>query len=249
MAAGEAGLIIIGDEILFGSRHDLHFDHVRETLAAIGWRLAWVRILSDDEPQLTDEFSRTIAGSLPVFCFGGIGATPDDVTRQCAARAAGVELTLHPEAVAEIEAQFGEAAYPRRINMAELPQGSRLIPNPVNRVPGFSFNTHHFFPGFPEMAWPMLDWVLQNEYQAELEPLLERSLTVFEVGESELVELMEDLIARHPDVKLFSLPRLGQRRHIELGFRGRRGLDAAFDDLVHGLQQAGVKFEYGLEKD
>ena len=87
-----------------------------------------------------------------VFCFGGIGATPDDHTRQCAAQAADIPMLRHPDAVREIEAQFGPEAYPRRILMADLPAGSTIIPNPVNRVPGFSLRHHHFLPGFPR--WP-----------------------------------------------------------------------------------------------
>lgn len=243
MQCEQAGMIIIGDEILYGSRRDRHFDHVRQILASSGGQLAWVKILPDHEALLTEELGRSMAAELPVFCFGGIGATPDDVTRQCAARAAGVPLALHPGAVAEIEAQFGPAAYPRRIQMAELPEGSRLIPNPVNRVPGFSLGHHYFFPGFPEMAWPMLEWVLQHDYPNTAARLQEVYLRVFDVGESELVELMQRLIARHPDVKLFSLPRLGRRRHIELGFRGRQGVAQALADLAEGLRQAGVRFE------
>ena len=46
------------------------------------------------------------------------------------------------------EARFGEEAYPIRIRMADLPEGSRLIPNPYNQIPGFSIGHHHFLPGF-----------------------------------------------------------------------------------------------------
>ena len=244
MGTGEAGLIIIGDELLCGSRRDRHLQHVLETLQPIHWRLAWVKMLPDDESLLCDQLAQTINTELPVFCFGGIGATPDDVTRQSAARAARVPLLVHPQAVAEIEAQFGEAAYPKRIRMADLPEGCELIPNSVNRVPGFSVKHHHFMPGFPEMAWPMLDWVLQHYYHQAIEPMQERSLKVFDVGESELIDLMEELIARHPNVKLYSLPHLGPQRHIELGFRGRHGVEQAFLELNELLVQAGMTIEF-----
>ncbi len=243
MSTGEAGLIIIGDELLCGSRRDRHFEHVLQTLGPLGWRLAWVKLLADDEALLIDQLSKTINSDLPVFCFGGIGATPDDVTRQCAARAAGVALVAHPEAIAEIEAQFGERAYPNRVRMADLPEGCDLIPNPINRVPGFSVGQHYFFPGFPNMAWPMLDWVLRQHYQVSLDPLQERSLKVYDVGESDLIDLMEALIAKHPQVKLFSLPHIGQQRHIELGFRGRDGIDDAFQELIQGLEQTNIRYE------
>ena len=99
-----------------------------------------------------------------MFSFGGIGATPDDHTRQAAAAALGVPLERHPEAVAEIEARFGADAYPHRVLMAEFPAGASIIPNPFNRIAAFSVRDHHFLPGFPQMAWPMLDWVLATHY-------------------------------------------------------------------------------------
>jgi molybdopterin-biosynthesis enzyme MoeA-like protein len=70
-----------------------------------------------------------------------------------------------PTAKAEIQAKFGAEAYPHRVLMAEFPQGSRIIPNPYNRVAAFAIRDHHFFPGFPQMAWPMLDWVLATKYR------------------------------------------------------------------------------------
>ena len=125
----------------------------RATKATIARRLAAV---------LRETFAR---GDI-VFAFGGVGATPDDHTRQAAAAALGVPLVRHPEAVAEIEAHFGADAYPHRVLMAEFPGRRTIIPNPVNRVASFSIRDHHFFPGFPQMAWPMLDWVLATRYPA-----------------------------------------------------------------------------------
>ena len=164
------GAIIIGDELLSGKRQDRHFQHVIETLAQRGLELKWCRIIGDDPALIVETLRQTLPQDDIVFCFGGIGATPDDHTRQCAAQAAGVPLYRHPEAVAEIEARFGAEAYPRRILMADLPQGSRIIPNPFNRIPGFSLNHHHFLPGFPQMAWPMMDWVLDTLYPGNPQP-------------------------------------------------------------------------------
>ena len=126
--------------------------------------LDWARYEGDDRDALTAALRETFARGDIVFGFGGVGATPDDHTRQAAAAALGVPLERHPEAVAAIEAQFGAAAYPHRVLMAEFPAGATIIPNPVNRVASFSVRDHHFFPGFPQMAWPMLDWVLATRY-------------------------------------------------------------------------------------
>jgi len=236
------GLLVIGDEILAGRRRDRHFEGIGTLLRERGYRLAWFRILPDDPAYLVEELGRTMAEGIPVFSCGGIGATPDDHTRACAAQAAGVPLVRHTGAVAEIEARFGEQAYPERVRMADLPEGAELIPNPYNRVPGFSVRRHYFMPGFPDMAHPMARWVLQQHYPA-LAPEVQQSVWVQAATETVLMELMEDLTSRFPEHKLFSLPRLGEVRRVELGYRGRGDIDAPFAALVDGLQKRGFEFE------
>ncbi len=243
-ATGDAfGIIVIGDEILNGRRRDRHFEALGGMLRERGFSVAWLRILPDDPDYLTAELGRSMAEGRPVFCCGGIGATPDDHTRACAARAAGVPLELHPGAVAEIEARFGAEAYPNRIHMAELPRGSELIPNPYNRIPGFSIERHYFMPGFPDMAHPMAAWVLDRWYAAGGSYERQRSVLVRGVPESALMELMQTLSREFPDAKLFSLPRLGEEFRIELGFRGTGDLQAPLDALTGGLTRLGVRYE------
>ena len=150
------GAYIIGDEILSGKRQDKHLAQLIQTLASRGLQLAWCEYLGDNPGHITRSLQRSFASGDIVFSFGGIGATPDDHTRQSAAAALGLPIIRHAGAVAEIEAQFGEGAYPKRVLMADFPQGAELIPNPINRVAGFRINQHHFLPGFPEMAWPMM---------------------------------------------------------------------------------------------
>lgn len=241
------GLIVVGDEILNGRRRDRHFEVIGGMLRERGFKLGWLRILPDVPEYLSTEFRRTMAEGVPVFCCGGIGATPDDCTRACAAKAAGVPLELHPGAVAEIEARFGAEAYPNRIRMAELPYGCDLIPNPYNRIPGFSIRHHYFMPGFPDMAHPMAAWVLDTHYAQGARPEQQCSLRVRGVTESSLMDLMEDLSRRFPDAKLFSLPRLGPEFQIEIGFRGYGDLDKPFAALVAGLEARRVAFEWPAE--
>ena len=242
--ANAFGIIVIGDEILNGRRQDRHFAALGELLRARGFGVAWLRILPDDPAYLIAELQRTMAEGIPVFSCGGIGATPDDHTRACAARAAGVPLQRHAGAVAEIEARFGADAYPNRIKMAELPQGSELIPNPYNRIPGFSIRQHYFMPGFPDMAHPMAQWVLDNHYSAGGQAERQRAVRVRGVTESSLMDLMEALVARFPDAKLFSLPRLGEEFQIELGFRGVGDLDTPLQALIDGLEARGINYEH-----
>lgn len=216
------GIVIVGDELLSGKRIDKHLPAVIGILAGRGMTLDWARMVGDDRELLTRTYRETLAGGDLVFSFGGIGGTPDDITRQCLAEAAGLSLTRHPEAVAILEERFGKEAYPHRIRMAELPEGSVLIPNPVNRVPGFSVADHHFVPGFPNMAWPMVEWVLDARYRhlfSDL-PVIERLLRVTGKPESELIPLLEDVLSRVPAIKLASLPSSEDRMCIELGVKG-----------------------------
>jgi len=239
------GAIIIGDEILSGKRQDGHLARTISTLGVRGLQLAWCHYLGDDPELITATLKRTFAGADVVFSFGGIGATPDDHTRAAAARAAGVALKLHPDAEAEIRARFADnpaGVTPQRLAMGEFPVGAEIIPNPYNRIPGFSFRRHHFLPGFPQMAWPMLEWVLDTHYREAFAPgsVAESSIIVREAGESQLIDLMKDCEARYPLIKVFSLPRLEPDRHIELGVRGKPGeVQGAIAALKQGVSQLG----------
>jgi molybdopterin-biosynthesis enzyme MoeA-like protein len=245
------GAIIIGDEILSGKRQDKHMAKVIETLGSRGLGLAWARYLTDEPELITATLKQTFATGDVVFSFGGIGATPDDHTRQCAAAAAGVGLKLHPDAEKEIRARFADdpkGVTPQRLAMGEFPAGSRIIPNPYNRIPGFSVGHHHFLPGFPEMSWPMMAWVVDTLYADLHAPgsVAEASIVVREAGESQLIELMKACQARFPGIKVFSLPRVQPERFIELGVRGAAGeVPAAIGELRSGVSALGFPWTEG----
>lgn len=234
------GAIIIGDELLSGKRQDKHLAKAVATLAARGLEISWAQYLGDDPDLIAATLQRTLAGPDVVFSFGGIGATPDDHTRQSAAKAAGVPLKLHPDAEAEIRGRFSDdpkGVTPQRLRMGEFPEGAVIVPNPYNRIPGFSFRDHHFLPGFPEMAWPMLEWVLDNRYQHVIaERAIEAAIIVREAGESQLIDLMNECVRQFPGLKVFSLPRMTPERYIELGVRG----NAAQVPVAIAMLQAGV---------
>jgi molybdopterin-biosynthesis enzyme MoeA-like protein len=171
------GVVVVGDEILSGKRQDKHLAKVIELLAARGLMLSWARYVGDERPRITAALREAFASGELVFSTGGIGATPDDHTRQCAAAALGVPLALHPEAKAlilermrDIAAEQGVPFEPdradnlHRLNMGVFPAGAGIVPNPYNKIPGFSCGHVHFVPGFPVMAWPMIEWVLDRRY-------------------------------------------------------------------------------------
>ncbi|MFM9912199.1 MAG: competence/damage-inducible protein A [Methylophilaceae bacterium] len=240
------GTIIIGDEILSGKRQDAHLSKVIALLNARGLQLSWANYLGDTSEQITNTLKASMNRGDIVFSFGGIGATPDDFTRQSAAEAANVPIVRHTGAVAEIETQFGEGAYPKRVLMADFPQGATLIPNPVNRVAGFSLGHHHFLPGFPQMAWPMMEWVLETYYAHcfHQQSIMEQAILVFDAGESRLIDLMNSIVSQYPEVKLFSLPKMDNRRSIELGVKGKPdAVTEAIMAIKTGVDAAGFTWQ------
>jgi molybdopterin-biosynthesis enzyme MoeA-like protein len=290
------GIIIIGDEILSGKRADKHLPKAIELLNARGLALSYANYVGDDPARITATLARAFAAAHAsgdvVFSCGGIGATPDDHTRQCAAAALGVELVLNPEAKTLITSRMQDVAKEQgvafdpdrhdnihRLNMGMFPVGSEIIPNPYNKIPGFSCYVErerspsqqgprgwlrqtagaaassgcsephkvdergglHFLPGFPVMAWPMMEWVLDNHYPHlhQTSAYLEKSIIVFGSMEATLTPLMLDIEAAHPGVKVFSLPSVDHPtygRHIELGVKGApHDVALAYPALLDGL--------------
>jgi molybdopterin-biosynthesis enzyme MoeA-like protein len=258
------GLLIVGDEILSGKRADKHLPKVIELLGARGIALSWARYAGDDRDRLTADLRDAFGSGDIVFSCGGIGATPDDHTRQAAAAALGVPLVLHPQARLLIEERMRDVAREQgvayepdrpdnihRLNMGVFPEGAEIIPNPYNKIAGFFVRRGEggvfFVPGFPVMAWPMIEWVLDTHCRRwhRATAVQERSVIVFGAMEATLTPLMESIEARFPGVKVFSLPSVDDPkwgRHIELGVKGDADrLEAAFAELLAGLREHGAQ--------
>jgi molybdopterin-biosynthesis enzyme MoeA-like protein len=247
------GLYIIGDEIVSGKRQDKHFARIVQILGARGLGLDWVLYLGDDRARHAEALRRSFAAGDIVFSCGGIGATPDDHTRQAAAEALGVPLVAHPEAqalIAERSREVGLPLTPGRLEMGVFPEGASIIPNPVNRIAGFALREHWFVPGFPEMAWPMLEWVLDTHYRHLFNTRLagERAMLVRGLAEATLTPLMLEVERDFPGVKVFSLPHLTpdvvRSYEIELGVKGApEHLDPAFVRLREGALALGGRVD------
>jgi len=250
---------------LSGRRQDKHLSTLIELLNERGLSLSWAKYVADDPEQITATFKDSFASGDVVFSTGGIGATPDDHTRQCAALALGTKIELHPTAkklitgriqsTAEgdpVKADLSTPENQHRFKMGEFPIGSDIIPNPYNQIPGFSIKEHYFVPGFPVMAAPMMAWCLDNYYQNlfHRENWAEQSFIVPKGIESVLTPLMERIEASFPGVKVFSLPSVGDpskggvytERHIELGIKGNAGLlESAWIALRTGTESLGYE--------
>ncbi len=244
MSERRFGLIVIGDELLSGKRQDKHLTKLIELLTVRGLELSWCRFVGDDADLVTRALRESFASRDIAFSCGGIGATPDDRTRMSAAAALGVELKRHPDGVRELEARFGRPVAPsQRLRLIEFPKGSQIIPNPVNRVPGFYIREHYFVPGFPSMAWPMIEWVLDTIYAPLHAPGVrtEQAITVLNARESDVIPLMEAFVTRHPELRLSCLPATHPGRYeLELGVRGPLAtVGAAMQEIKAGVEALG----------
>lgn len=253
--APSVGLIIVGDEILSGKRADKHMPKLIELLKERGLQLDYADYVGDSPDRITATLKRAFASGDIVFSCGGIGATPDDHTRQCAARALGTDLVLHPQAALLIRQRMQDVALEQgvpyeadrpdnihRLNMGTFPLGASIIPNPYNKIPGFSCGSVHFVPGFPVMAWPMMAWVLDTVYPHLFQTAawIEKSVIVMGAMEATLTPLMEAIERDFVGIKVFSLPSVDHPtygRHIELGVKGEPSLvAAAYPALLLGLK-------------
>ncbi|WP_373071953.1 competence/damage-inducible protein A [Sulfurimonas sp.] len=196
--------VIIGTEILNSRREDKHFDFLKKELAKYGHELFGSFIVKDDETLIKNTYKMIKEDDNSIlFSFGGIGSTPDDLTRQIAADVfTSSPLQTNEKFKQDILDKFGDEAYPHRIHMADIPKGSDLIFNPVNNMSAFSLENRFFFvPGFPSMAHPMLENVIA-EYFSESKKKYRYTL-VAKTSENTLITLMNQV---PQNIELSSLP-------------------------------------------
>ncbi len=237
--------LIIGTEILNRRRTDAHFDFVTKALEKKGHKLTGSFIIEDDPALIVQTIKFIASQPNPVlFSFGGIGSTPDDYTRKCAAIALkDGHLPVHKEAKKIIEEKLGDNAYPHPIRMAELPKGAKLLDNPVNKMPAFSLDERYFFmPGFPEMSHPMVEEILEKLIPEKKE-YYRHTLTAL-CKENELIEVMEKM---PKEVEFSSLPKLysdGWRVTISVASHNETLAGEAFQMYVETLEAKNIVYAF-----
>ena len=240
--------LIIGTEILNRRRTDKHFDFVTQALGEKGHKLSGSFIIEDDPALIVQTIKFIASQPNPIlFSFGGIGSTPDDYTRKCAAIALrDGQLPVHEEAKKIIEEKLGNDAYPHPIRMAELPKGAKLLPNPVNKMPAFSLEERYFFmPGFPEMSHPMVEEILEKLLPKK-QVFYRHTLTAL-CKENVFIEVMEQM---PKEVEFSSLPKLysdGWRVSISVASLDESLAFEAFQMYIKVLEEK--KIVYGLHDE
>ncbi len=198
--------VIIGTELLNGRREDKHFKFLNQKLREKNLK-HFANFVIVDNPPLMQRVFKMIKDdpNSVMFCFGGIGATPDDYTREVAAKVfTDGKMEQNETAAKLIIDRFKKEAFPHRINMANLPIGAKLLENVVNQVPGFYLEDRFFFtPGFPSMSWHMVEWALDNIFENESESY-SCSFNVL-CTENDILDIMKEL---PQDIEFSSLPKI-----------------------------------------
>lgn len=237
--------VIIGTELLNGRRKDAHFSFLNEELLKRGWSHKASFVIEDDTNLMKNIFKVILCDPDSVmFCYGGIGATPDDYTRQIAGEIfTDGQMEFHEEAKALIEKQFGKEAYPHRINMSYFPINAKLLKNVVNNVAGFYLEDRFFFtPGFPSMSKSMVLEALNGHYKENKNEKYRLTLSAF-CGENELIDSMKKL---PKSIELSSLPKILEDKRIvvlSLSSFNKKTLESEFALIVDFLDRKDISYE------
>jgi len=235
--------VIIGTELLNGRRLDAHFSFLNKELLKRGWEQK-ANFVIKDEPAFIEDIFKLIKNDpdAVMFSFGGIGSTPDDFTRKCAANVfTDGKMNVDDTAKQRILDRFGEESYPHRITMANLPLNAGLLHNVVNNIPGFSLEGKYFFtPGFPSMSQSMVIEALDTYYPKNKEKF--RFFLKADCSENELIEVMKQI---PQSIDFSSLPHIENEKRtvvISVGSYDKTEAEFYFKLFVDLLNERGIKF-------
>ncbi len=233
-------VVTVGSELIYGERNNDNQLWLLRRLWERGVPATVALSLGDDEARIAAEIGRLRAeGCFPILVSGGIGGTHDDVTRQGIADGLGLPLVEHAECRRILAEKYGDRFTPQRQRMAELPEGSILIDNPLG-APGFHCRGVYGFPGFPNMLQPMvesvLDALLQNR-QTSIQRTLEYRLAT---AEGAVASPLEAFSEAHPELSIGIYPSTTKfRREVTVRLRYPPGAEAEakeFERLIEDLR-------------
>ena len=242
-----AGLVVIGDEILSGRTHDKNIAQVASWLQVQGIRLSEVRVVPDVVAKIVEAVNTLRESYDYLFTTGGIGPTHDDITVDAVSEALGVDVVVHPEARATLEAYYADKGglNEGRLRMARVPEGAELIPNRMSGAPGIRIGNVHLMAGVPHITAGMLD-ALTGTLEGG-SPLLSETIGGF-IPESEVSTLLRDVEKAHENCQIGSYPFFKEGKvgaNFVIRSTDRVALDACLAALTAGLDEAGFAYTPG----
>ncbi len=242
-----AALLVIGDEILSGRTQDKNIAQVASWLGVQGIRLREVRVVPDVIDAIVEAVNALRARNDYLFTTGGIGPTHDDITVDAVSQALGVEVEVHPEARAILEAYYVDkgGVNEGRLRMARVPAGADLIPNRYSGAPGIRHGNVFLMAGVPHITAGMLD-ALTGTLEGG-EPLLSDTVGAW-VPESEIAGLLQEIERAHEGSQIGSYPFFREGRvgaNFVVRSTSAEMVQSCIDTLCEGLGEMGYDFTPG----
>lgn len=240
-----ACIVVIGNEILSGRTKDANISYLATELGKLGVRVMECRVIPDIEATIVATVNEVRAKFDYVFTTGGIGPTHDDITADCIAKAFGVGISEHPEAVARMTRHYGDPALftPARRRMARVPDGATLVDNPVSVAPGFQMGNVFTFAGIPTIVQAMFQSMKHR--LAGGDPVLSRTVRT-NLPEGVIADPLGALQKRFEDIDIGSYPgfRAG-KVSVSLVLRGTNDarLTTAATELIDTIRTMGGEAE------
>ena len=245
--------ISIGNEILAGTTINTNSAFISQRLSAIGVATHWVTVIADEPPEILRALQQAWERAQVVIITGGLGPTPDDLTKQTLCDFFGARLVESPEVLADLKRFL---AHRKRITLSSnkgqalVPEGAEIIHNPIGTAPGLVLKKDHtlfaFFPGVPQemkaMIEPGLTSILKKNFAL---PLIEtRILRTTGIGESTLHERLKPILAQHPGIPFAYLP---NQTGVDLRFKWESASTIAKSEwltLIEKIQKEAHKYIY-----
>ncbi len=216
--AVRVGIVVLGDEVLNGETREANLAYMLPLLNEWGAETVLCAILPDKTPVVVRHLKAYLEEADLLILTGGIGPTPDDITRDAVAEVAGVPLVLNEEARQALDSSpYRGGGDPRyRILMAHVPEGANLIPNPLSGAPGFHVHRMAVFPGIPVLLQAMFPWVRSLVAGGR-----KTRITLYSMAaESSYAGIMRELMDSYPDVGIGSYPLTEGDFRVRVVFRG-----------------------------
>jgi molybdenum cofactor synthesis domain-containing protein len=234
-----AGIVIIGNEVLSGKTQDINSHFFCTELRRLGVEVQKISTIQDEIELIGAEVATFSERYDYVFTSGGVGPTHDDVTIDGIARGFGLKVVRHPDIERRMRQQFGGDVNEARLRMANVPEGAKLLATEALFAPIVNIHNVYIFPGIPS--------ILQERFHSIKEMFRDAPYYLKNVyvryGEGVIAEMLNDLLAKFPQLMLGSYPVLDlpdYKVKVTLESKDQSYLDKALQVFVASLPQDGV---------
>ena len=200
----QAGIIVIGDEILSGRTQDTNSNFIAKHLVKAGIQLDEIRVIQDNRETIIQNILHFHKKYTYLFTTGGIGPTHDDITSESVSSAFNEKYCFHPQAFKILEEYYPKGEFNEgRQKMAKMPENAKLILNPLTVAPGFIIKNVYVLPGVPEIMQKMFLQILENLKKGSPKKILSINTNLYE---STIALFLNDIQKKYSECSIGSYP-------------------------------------------